>query len=212
MSDGGKPDAADIWQRYQRVEMELLEQGALEEHAQQAVVTLLEHIGEDPGRNGLKDTPRRVVKALLEMTRGYQADVATILGVTFDVTFDEMVVLTDIPFNSLCEHHMLPFTGTATVGYIPGPAGGVVGISKLARLVEAHAQRLQIQERMTDDIAKDLNHYLYPKGVGVVIQAHHQCMSCRGVRLPNTTMITSALTGAMKDEPEARAEFLAFTR
>ena len=212
MSDGGKPDAADIWQRYQRVEMELLEQGALEEHAQQAVVTLLEHIGEDPGRNGLKDTPRRVVKALLEMTRGYQADVATILGVTFDVTFDEMVVLTDIPFNSLCEHHMLPFTGTATVGYIPGPAGGVVGISKLARLVEAHAHRLQIQERMTDDIAKDLNHYLYPKGVGVVIQAHHQCMSCRGVRLPNTTMITSALTGAMKDEPEARAEFLAFTR
>ncbi len=212
MSDGGKPDAADIWQRYQRVEMELLEQGALEEHAQQAVVTLLEHIGEDPGRNGLKDTPRRVVKALLEMTRGYQADVATILGVTFDVTFDEMVVLTDIPFNSLCEHHMLPFTGTATVGYIPGPAGGVVGISKLARLVEAHAQRLQIQERMTDDIAKDLNHYLYPKGVGVVIQAHHQCMSCRGVRLPNTTMTTSALTGAMKDEPEARAEFLAFTR
>tara|TARA_Y100000593_G_scaffold28712_2_gene57405 strand:+ start:7275 stop:7913 length:639 start_codon:yes stop_codon:yes gene_type:complete len=212
MSDGGKPDASDIWERYQRVEMVLIEQGALEEHAQQAVVTLLEHIGEDPGRNGLKDTPRRVVKALLEMTRGYQADVATILGVTFDVTFDEMVVLTDIPFNSLCEHHMLPFTGTATVGYIPGPAGGVVGISKLARLVEAHAQRLQIQERMTDDIAKDLNHYLYPKGVGVVIQAHHQCMSCRGVRLPNTTMITSALTGAMKDEPEARAEFLAFTR
>tara|TARA_Y100000590_G_scaffold259805_2_gene291834 strand:- start:6654 stop:7292 length:639 start_codon:yes stop_codon:yes gene_type:complete len=212
MSDGGKPDASDIWERYQRVEMVLIEQGALEEHAQQAVVTLLEHIGEDPGRNGLKDTPRRVVKALLEMTRGYQADVATILGVTFDVTFDEMVVLTDIPFNSLCEHHMLPFTGTATVGYIPGPAGGVVGISKLARLVEAHAQRLQIQERMTDDIAKDLNHYLYPKGVGVVIQAHHQCMSCRGVRLPNTTMTTSALTGAMKDEPEARAEFLAFTR
>lgn len=212
MSDGGKPDASDIWERYQRVEMVLIEQGALEEHAQQAVVTLLEHIGEDPGRNGLKDTPRRVVKALLEMTRGYQADVATILGVTFDVTFDEMVVLTDIPFNSLCEHHMLPFTGTATVGYIPGPAGGVVGISKLARLVEAHAHRLQIQERMTDDIAKDLNHYLYPKGVGVVIQAHHQCMSCRGVRLPNTTMITSALTGAMKDEPEARAEFLAFTR
>ena len=212
MSDGGKPDASDIWERYQRVEMVLIEQGALEEHAQQAVVTLLEHIGEDPGRNGLKDTPRRVVKALLEMTRGYQADVATILGVTFDVTFDEMVVLTDIPFNSLCEHHMLPFTGTATVGYIPGPAGGVVGISKLARLVEAHAHRLQIQERMTDDIAKDLNHYLYPKGVGVVIQAHHQCMSCRGVRLPNTTMTTSALTGAMKDEPEARAEFLAFTR
>jgi len=204
-----KPEPSEVWER---IELHLIEQGALDEHAQRAVVTLLEHIGEDPGRNGLKETPRRVIKALLEMTKGYKADVATILGVTFDVTFDEMVVLTDIPFNSLCEHHMLPFTGTATVGYIPGPAGGVVGISKLARLVEAHAQRLQIQERMTDDIAKDLNHYLYPKGVGVVIQAHHQCMSCRGVRLPNTTMITSALTGAMKDEPEARAEFLAFTR
>lgn len=191
---------------------QLFEKGELQAHAEQAVTTLLEHIGEDPGRNGLKDTPKRVVKALQQMTAGYHVNIASLLSVTFDVHFDEMVVLTDIPFNSLCEHHMLPFTGTATVGYIPGTAGGVVGISKLARLVEAHAQRLQIQERMTDDIAKDLNHYLYPKGVGVVIQAHHHCMSCRGIRKPNTTMITSALTGAMKDEPEARAEFLAFTR
>jgi len=177
---------------------------------EQAVKTLLRHIGENPERDGLQDTPKRVVKALKEMTSGYSTDIAALLNVKFDVAFDEMVVLNNIAFNSLCEHHMLPFIGTATVGYIPNE--GVVGISKLARLVEAHAQRLQVQERMTQDIAQDLQHRLDPVGVGVIIKAHHQCMSCRGIRKLNTEMVTSALTGAMKDNSAARAEFLSFTK
>jgi GTP cyclohydrolase I len=177
---------------------------------EEAVKTLLRHIGEDPTRDGLQNTPKRVVKALTEMTQGYNTDIEALLNVKFEVDFDEMVVLTGIAFTSLCEHHMLPFVGTATVGYIPNQ--GVVGISKLARLVEAHAQRLQVQERMTQDIAQDLQKHLDPVGVGVIIKAHHQCMSCRGIRKSNTEMITSAVYGDIKHVTAARAEFLAFTK
>lgn len=172
-----------------------------------AVVRLLQYIGEDPTREGLIDTPRRVVKALAEMTTGYGTDIAEILGVQFDVgDVSGTVVLSDIPFTSLCEHHMLPFVGTATVGYVPGEK--VVGLSKLARLVDAHANRLQVQERLTEDIASDLDHHLKPDGVGVVIHAHHQCMSCRGVGKPGATMTTNSLRGIVADDPTRRAEFM----
>ena len=172
-----------------------------------AVVRLLQYIGEDPTREGLMDTPRRVTKALAEMTSGYTTNIETILGVQFDVgDVSGTVVLSDIPFTSLCEHHMLPFTGTATVGYVPGAK--VIGLSKLARLVDAHANRLQVQERLTEDIATDLHHHLQPDGVGVVIHAHHQCMSCRGVGKPGATMTTNSLRGIIADDPTRRREFM----
>ncbi len=172
-----------------------------------AVVRLLQYIGEDPTREGLVDTPRRVVKAMAEMTSGYKTDIEQILGVQFDVgEVSGTVVLSDIPFTSLCEHHMLPFTGTATVGYVPGAK--VVGLSKLARLVDAHANRLQVQERLTEDIASDLDHHLQPDGVGVVVHAHHQCMSCRGVGKPGATMTTNSLRGIVANDPTRRAEFM----
>lgn len=172
-----------------------------------AVVRILQHIGEDPTREGLVDTPKRVIKAMSEMTVGYHTDIAQVLGVQFDVgEVSGTVVLSDIPFTSLCEHHMLPFTGTATVGYVPGQK--VVGLSKLARLVDAHAKRLQVQERLTEDIATDLDHHLQPAGVGVVIHAHHQCMSCRGVGKPGATMTTNSLRGIVADDPTRRAEFM----
>jgi GTP cyclohydrolase I len=173
-----------------------------------AVVRLLEHVGEDPTREGILDTPRRVTKALREMTSGYAQDPGEILSRTFDAHgYDQMVVLKGIAFTSLCEHHMLPFTGEAVVGYVPGER--VVGLSKLARLVECFARRLQIQERMTVEIRDAIDRHLAPKGTGVIVRAHHGCMSCRGVRLSSTQMITSALSGIVKERPEARAELLA---
>ena len=175
-----------------------------------AVVRLLQHLGEDPNREGLLDTPKRVVKALAEMTEGYHQDPASILSTVFDEQHDQMVVLEGIEFTSLCEHHMLPFVGTATVGYIPN--GRVVGLSKLARIVECFARRLQVQERMTDQIADAITEQLHPRGVGVVIRAHHSCMGCRGVRKPAALMTTSSLAGLIKDDPAARAEFLSFSR
>jgi GTP cyclohydrolase I len=175
-----------------------------------AVVRLLQFVGEDVKRDGLIKTPARVVKALGEMTEGYKQDPAEILSTTFDVAYDEMVVLRNIQFTSMCEHHMLPFIGEATVAYIPGKR--VVGLSKLARLVHCFARRLQVQERMTQQIAQAIQEHLTPQGVGVVVSAHHQCMSCRGVRQSGGKMITSTLLGAFRDDPAARAEFLAFVR
>lgn len=175
-----------------------------------AVRRLLQHIGEDPNREGLLDTPKRVVKAMAEMTVGYHDDPAAILSTVFEEQHDQMVVLEGIEFTSLCEHHLLPFVGTATVGYIP--AGRVVGLSKLARIVECFARRLQVQERMTDQIAGAIQQELEPRGVGVVIRAHHSCMGCRGVRKPAALMTTSSLAGLIKDDPAARAEFLSFSR
>lgn len=172
-----------------------------------AVVRLLSYLGDDPTREGLRDTPARVCRALGEMTQGYSTDVAELLACTFDVPHDSMVLVRGIEFVSLCEHHVLPFTGTATVGYLPGDR--VVGLSKLARLVDAFAQRLQVQERMTDQIADAIVEHLHPGGVGVVVTGVHGCMTCRGVRKPGASMVTSALRGAFREDPTARAEFLA---
>lgn len=175
-----------------------------------AVARLLQFIGEDISRDGLKETPMRVTKALKEMTSGYEQNAQEILSKTFSESSDEMVVLSNIDFVSLCEHHMLPFVGVAHVGYIPRDK--VVGISKLARVVDCFSRRLQIQERMTNQIATAVEEALQPLGVGVVIEAHHQCMSCRGVKKSGTRMTTSAMLGAMRDKPEARAEFMALAR
>jgi len=170
-----------------------------------AVVTLLRWIGEDPDRDGLRDTPARVAKAWREMTSGYDDDPAAILSRTFDESSDEMIVLRGIDFHSTCEHHLLPFHGTAMVGYLPGK---VVGISKLARLVECFARRLQIQERMTRQIAEAVETHLDARGVGVIVRAHHLCMGCRGVRQPEAEMVTSAMLGTLRSDAKSRAEFL----
>jgi len=171
------------------------------------VTRLLQYIGEDVTREGLVKTPHRVVKAMKEMTEGYHQDPKQILSTSFDAAgCDEMVILQGIRFASLCEHHMLPFTGEAAVAYLPGTR--VVGISKLARLVQCYAKRLQIQERMTTQIAKAIELHLNPAGVGVVIRAHHSCIGCRGANQPDAEMITSAMYGKMRERPEARGELL----
>lgn len=177
------------------------------EIVEHAVRSILSEIGENPDRDGLRETPARVARAWQELTSGYSADIAGILQTTFDASCDEMVVCRGIKFYSTCEHHLLPFFGTATVAYIPDHR--VVGLSKMARLVEAFARRLQIQERLTTQIAEAMDQHLKPRGVGVILEAHHLCMGCRGVRQPDTAMVTSATLGAMRQSPAARAEFLA---
>jgi GTP cyclohydrolase I len=175
-------------------------------HAQAAVVRLLEWIGEDPSREGLRDTPKRVVKAFREMTAGLHQQPADVLGTVFNETSDQMVVVRGIRFSSMCEHHLLPFTGTAAVGYVPD--GRVIGLSKIPRLVEVFGKRPQVQERMTNQIAQALMEHLRPQGVGVIVKAHHSCMGCRGVRQPDAEMVTSCLLGCMKDDPKSRSELL----
>jgi GTP cyclohydrolase I len=167
------------------------------------VIRQLEFIGEDPNRDGLKETPQRVIKALKELTRGYQEDPAQILSKVFIEPYDEMVVLKDIEFWSLCEHHLLPFHGKLHIGYIP--SGRIIGISKLARLAECFTRRLQVQERMTQQIAQAIQTHLQPLGVGVIAEATHLCMAMRGVKEP-ANMVTSCLLGIMRDS--ARPEFL----
>ena len=176
-----------------------------DEAAEEAVVTLLRYIGEDPSREGLAGTPSRVAKAWREMTAGYREDPAEILSRTFEESSDELIILSGISFYSTCEHHLLPFYGTACVGYLPGK---VVGISKLARLVSCFAQRLQIQERMTRQIADAIETHLDARGVGVVVRAHHLCMGCRGVRQQDTDMITSAMLGKLRTDATSRSQFL----
>jgi GTP cyclohydrolase I len=174
---------------------------------QDAITRLLEYIGEDPTREGLLDTPKRVLKAFKEMTDGYNADISTILGTTFDVgDVDEMIVVTGIDFVSLCEHHMLPFTGTATVAYIPGER--VVGLSKIPRIVEAFSHRLQVQERLTRQITRALDEHLGTQGSACLITSGHACMGHRGVKKPNAKMTTSSLTGLFKTDADTRHEFL----
>lgn len=175
-----------------------------------AIVRVLEYVGEDPNREGLKGTPERVLKTFKEMTVGYDIDPAKLLKTVFDEQCDEMIVVSGIPFDSLCEHHLLPFSGTVTVGYIP-LNGKIIGLSKIPRLVECFARRLQIQERMTSQIATELNNALSPVGIGVVVEAHHLCMSLRGIK-KNGIMKTSCLLGLMKDDARARQEFLDFTK
>lgn len=170
------------------------------------VVRLLEYIGEDPTREGLLDTPKRVLKAFKEMTDGYEKDPATILSTVFNEDYDQMVCLHNIEFVSMCEHHLQPFRGVAAVGYVPN--GKVVGLSKLARIVDAYARRLQVQERMTEQIAAAIQEHLKPLGVGVYIEAHHSCMGNRGVRKQEGKMTTQKLIGVMRDDPAARSEFM----
>lgn len=172
-----------------------------------AVIRILQHIGEDPTRDGLLDTPKRVCKAMREMTVGYSMNPAEILSKTFDVHHDEMIVLSGVPYSSLCEHHMLPFYGHATIGYIPKPGARIVGLSKLARLLDCYSKRLQVQERLTNEIAQALVDYLDPLGVGVVITGSHTCMSARGIQ-KSGEMVTSSMLGGMRSDPSVRSEFL----
>jgi GTP cyclohydrolase IA len=182
------------------------------QEAEDAVRTLLRFAGEDPSREGLLDTPKRVIKSYGELFAGYATDPKEILSTTFEEVggYDEMIVLRDIEFTSHCEHHMLPFTGCAHIAYIP--TDKVVGLSKLARLVDVYAKRLQIQEKMTAEIAQSLNDVLKPKGVAVVINATHMCMTMRGVRKPGSLMQTSHLTGLFKSDPRTRQEFFSLLK
>ncbi len=177
--------------------------------AEDAVRTLIRWAGDDPSREGLVDTPTRVVKAYREFFAGYEADPVEILQRTFEETdgYDEIVLLKDIRLESHCEHHMVPIIGVAHVAYLPHRR--VVGISKLARVVEAYAKRLQIQEKLTAQVANTINEVLEPKGVAVVVEAAHQCMTTRGVSKPGVTMVTSRMLGAFRDDPTTRREFLA---
>ena len=177
--------------------------------AEDAIRTLLRWAGDDPAREGLQDTPARVARAYREWFCGYEEDPVEILARSFEETdgYDEMVVLRDIRLESTCEHHMAPILGKVHVAYLPN--GRVVGISKLARVVDAYAKRLQIQEKMTAQIANSIQDVLQPKGVAVVVEAAHQCMTTRGVHKPGVTMVTSRMLGAFRDDPSTRREFLA---
>jgi len=172
-----------------------------------AVRTLLEEIGEDPAREGLLRTPERVRRMYDELTAGYHVDAdALINGACFSVDYDEMVVVRDIEFFSLCEHHLLPFIGKAHVGYLP--RGRVIGLSKIPRIVDMYAHRLQVQERLTVQIADFLMASLEPKGVACVIEATHLCTMMRGVKKQEATMVTSSMTGTFRRDPRTRAEFM----
>ncbi len=176
--------------------------------AEAAVRTLIEWAGDDPDREGLTGTPERVVRAYSEFFAGYHEDPVTVLETTFEETadYDEMIVLRDIRLESHCEHHIVPILGKAHIGYLP--AGRVVGISKLARLVEVFAKRLQIQEVLTSQIADTIQEVLEPRGVGVVIEAAHQCMTIRGIRKPGVNLVTSRMLGSFRDDRTTRREFL----
>jgi GTP cyclohydrolase I len=180
--------------------------------AEAAVRTLLEWAGDDPGREGLQDTPKRVAKSYRELFSGYETDPREYLERTFEEVagYDQLVVLSNIRVVSFCEHHMLPVTGVAHVGYLP--TNKVVGISKLARVVNGFARRLQIQEKLTAEIAQAIQDVLQPQGVGVVIEAEHSCMTLRGVNTPGSSLTTSSLLGVVRDDPRTRAEFLRLTR
>ncbi|KAJ1637820.1 GTP cyclohydrolase I [Pavlovales sp. CCMP2436] len=178
------------------------------ERMEEAVRTLLECLGEDPEREGLRDTPKRMAKALLDCTGGYQQTAASVVG---DAIFNEescgdMVIVRDIPVHSLCEHHMLPFMGKAHVGYIPD--GKVIGLSKIGRIVEVFSRRLQVQERLTQQIANALAEQLGAKGVGVVVECTHMCMAMRGVRQLGALTTTRALLGEMRTDPQTRNDFM----
>ncbi len=185
--------------------------GVTIEQAEEAVRTLLRWAGDDPAREGLLDTPGRVARAYREWFSGYDLDPDEYLARTFEEVggYDEMIVLRDIEYESHCEHHMAPIIGRVHVGYLP--AGKVVGISKLARVVEAYAKRLQVQEKMTAQIAGCIQRALQPLGVGVVVEGVHECMTTRGVHKRGVSMVTSTMLGAFRDDARTRAEFLGFT-
>ncbi len=172
-----------------------------------AVAEIIRAIGEDPSREGLAETPRRVAEMYAELFMGLEKDPKRDLEVGFELGHREMVICKDIPFYSMCEHHLLPFYGVAHVGYIPNKEGRIVGISKLARVVETLARRPQVQERMTTAIADAINQGIKPTAVGVVVQAEHMCMVMRGIKKPGSNVITSALRGSFRSKPASRAEF-----
>jgi GTP cyclohydrolase I len=180
--------------------------------AEAAVRTLIQWAGDDPDREGLRETPARVARSYRELYAGYDSNPRAYLERTFEEVggYDELVVLRDIPVVSFCEHHMLPFLGKAHVGYLP--TDRVVGISKLARVVHGFARRLQIQEKLTAEIADAIDQLLKPKGVGVVVECEHSCMTLRGVNTIGSHMITSHLTGVIRDDPRTREEFLRLAR
>ena len=178
---------------------------------QELIKQMLVSIGEDPDREGLRDTPKRTADAWAYMTRGYQQDPATVLSnALFDVEANHMVIVRDIEIYSLCEHHLLPFFGVCHIAYIP--RGKIVGVSKIARLADLYARRLQVQERLTNQIARTIMDTLEPEGVGVIIEARHLCMMMRGVEKQNSRMVTSAMLGSFHDSVATRNEFLHLSR
>jgi GTP cyclohydrolase IA len=182
------------------------------ERVRAAVAEILDAIGEDVHRDGLLDTPTRVAAMYEELFSGLQDDPARHLQVTFALEHDEMVMVREIPFASLCEHHLVPFLGKAHVAYIPAEDGRITGLSKLARLVDGYARRLQVQERMTTQIADAIERVLSPRGVLVVIEAEHLCMSMRGVKKPGTVTVTSSVRGLFRSDVATRAEAMQFIR
>jgi GTP cyclohydrolase I len=179
---------------------------------EQAVRLLLEAIGEDPDRPGIADTPARVARAYDEIFAGLLVDPADVVSVTFDEAHDEIVMMRDIPFHSMCEHHLVPFMGEAHVAYLPGKDGRITGLSKLARLVDVCAKRPGLQERMTTMIADALERALEPRGVLVVIEARHLCMEMRGIRKPGAATVTSTVRGIFRSDEKTRAEAMALLR
>lgn len=178
---------------------------------QQIYAELLSRIGEDPARDGLLRTPERMEKAMSFLTRGYTQTVEEVLhGALFDVDYDEMVIVKDIEFYSMCEHHLLPFYGRAHIAYLP--QGKVLGLSKLPRIVDVYARRLQVQERLTQQVAEAIEDVIHPQGVGVVMEARHLCMMMRGVEKQNSWTVTSAMTGVFKTQTQTRTEFLSLVR
>ena len=203
-----EPESAEDWDGVAAAEKpaaaETADSGG---RVERAVRDILTAIGEDPGREGLLRTPHRMRRMWLELSRGYRVDPDSLInGAVFDVGYSEMVVIKGIPFYSLCEHHMLPFFGTASVGYLP--RGRVIGLSKIPRIVEMYARRLQVQERMTQQIADFLQSRLNPYGVGVVVEAEHLCLAMRGVQKGGATMVTSSVLGTFRTTKETRDEFM----
>jgi GTP cyclohydrolase I len=182
------------------------------ERIERAVLEMLDALGEDPSRDGLQKTPHRVAKMYEELFAGFGENPADHLEVTFAADHDEMVMVRDIPFASLCEHHLIPFIGKAHVAYIPGDDGRITGLSKLARLVDGYAKRLQVQERMTTEIADAIEQTLDPRGVLVVVEAEHLCMSMRGVKKSGTSTVTSAVRGLFRSDASTRMEAMQFVR
>jgi GTP cyclohydrolase I len=204
--DGLRPDAANGDDARTRAIVGMPSLATPHGPVEEAVREILLEIGEDPDRQGLVGTPDRVHRMYAELTAGYQVDPDRLInGAVFDVDYSEMVVVKDIPFYSLCEHHLLPFFGAAAVAYIP--RGKVIGLSKIPRIVEMYARRLQVQERMTQQIADFLDERLKPQGVGVVVEANHLCAVMRGIRKPGTVMTTSAVLGLFRTRDRTRAEF-----
>jgi GTP cyclohydrolase IA len=191
-----------------------IEPARIFDHAkiERAVRMLLEAIGEDPDRPGIVDTPARVARSYDEIFAGVLVDPADVLSVSFDEAHDEIVMMRDIPFHSMCEHHLVPFMGEAHVAYLPGKEGRITGLSKLARLVDVCAKRPGIQERMTTMIADALERALEPRGVLVVLEARHLCMEMRGIRKPGAATVTSTVRGIFRDDEKTRAEAMALLR